>query len=45
MELFHKEQFCDARDVKIPGTEVRRSRTEENEQVVKMDERDRAHPY
>ena len=34
MELFHKEQFSDARDVKVPGTEVRRSRTEENEQVV-----------
>lgn len=34
MELFHKEQFCDARDVKIPGTEVKRSRTEENEQIM-----------
>lgn len=35
MELFHKEQFSDARDVKVPGTEVRCSRTEENEQVSK----------
>ena len=34
MELFHKEQFSDVKDVKIPGTEIRKSRTEENEQVV-----------
>ncbi len=30
----HKEDFYDSEDVIIPGTEVRRSRTEENEQVV-----------
>lgn len=35
MELYHKEQFYDVQDVTIPDTEVRRSRTEENEQVVK----------
>ena len=30
----HKEEFYDSEDVIVPGTEVRRSRTEENEQVV-----------
>lgn len=35
MELYHKEQFYDVQDVVIPDTQVKRSRTEENEQVVK----------
>lgn len=30
----HKEEFYDSKDIVIPGTEVKRSRTEENEQVV-----------
>lgn len=34
MELFHKDKFCDVKDVIIPDTKVKRSRTEENEQVV-----------
>lgn len=34
MELFHKDQFYDVQDVVVPGTKERRSRTEENEQVV-----------
>lgn len=34
MELFHKDKFYDAEDILVPGTETRRSRTEENEQVV-----------
>ena len=35
MELYHKDKFYDVQDVVIPGTEEKRSRTEENEQVVK----------
>jgi len=34
MELYHKDQFYDVQDVVIPGTKERRSRTEENEQVI-----------
>lgn len=33
-DMRHKEEFYDSEDIVIPGTEVRRSRTEENEQVV-----------
>lgn len=33
-DMRHKEEFYDSKDVVIPGTEVKRSRTEENEQVV-----------
>ena len=33
MELFHKDKFNDAKDVVIPGTKERRSRTEENERL------------
>ena len=34
MELFHKDKFYDVQDVVVPCTKERRSRTEENEQVV-----------
>lgn len=34
MELYHKNKFSDATDKLIPKTEVRKSRTEENRQVV-----------
>ena len=33
-DMRHKEEFYDSEDIVIPGTEVKRSRTEENEQVV-----------
>lgn len=33
-DMRHKEEFYDSKDIVIPGTEVKRSRTEENEQVV-----------
>lgn len=33
-DIRHKEKFYDSEDIVIPGTEVKRSRTEENEQVV-----------
>ena len=33
-DMRHKEKFYDSEDIVIPGTEVKRSRTEENEQVV-----------
>lgn len=33
-EMRHKEEFYDSKDIVVPGTEVKRSRTEENEQVV-----------
>lgn len=33
-DMRHKEEFYDSEDIVIPGTEVKRSRTEENEQVA-----------
>ena len=33
-DMRHKEEFYDSEDIIIPGTEVKRSRTDENEQVV-----------
>ena len=33
-DMRHKEEFYDSEDIVIPGTEVKRSRTEENKQVV-----------
>ena len=33
-DMRHKEDFYDSEDIVIPGTELKRSRTEENEQVV-----------
>ena len=33
-DMRHKEEFYDSEDIVIPGTEIKRSRTEENEQVV-----------
>ena len=33
-DMRHKEEFYDSEDIVIPGTEAKRSRTEENEQVV-----------
>lgn len=33
-DMRHKEEFYDSEDIVIPGTEVKRNRTEENEQVV-----------
>lgn len=33
-DMRHKEEFYDSEEIIIPGTEVKRSRTEENEQVV-----------
>lgn len=33
-DMRHKEEFYDSEDIVIPGTEVKRSRTDENEQVV-----------
>ena len=33
-DMRHKEKFYDSEDIVIPGTEIKRSRTEENEQVV-----------
>lgn len=33
-DMRHKEEFYDSEDIVIPGTEVKRSRTEENEHVV-----------
>lgn len=33
-DMRHKKEFYDSEDIVIPGTEVKRSRTEENEQVV-----------
>lgn len=34
MELNYKERFRDAVDVVIPGTKERRSRTEEEQQIM-----------
>ena len=33
-DMRHKEEFYDSEEIIIPGTEVKRSRTEDNEQVV-----------
>lgn len=33
-DMRHKEEFYDSEEIIIPGTEVKRSRTEENEQMV-----------
>ena len=33
-DMRHKEEFYDSEDIVIPGTEVKRSNTEQNEQVV-----------
>lgn len=34
MKLFHKDRFSDAVDKLIPDTKIRKSRTEEEEQVI-----------
>jgi len=34
MELYHKDQFRDAKDILIRGTKERVSRTQQNEQIV-----------
>ena len=33
-DMRHKEEFYDSEDIVIPGTEVKRSNTEQNEQIV-----------